>query len=217
MHVALSRSARGRLAQIVAVELEDGGSELSRVQLDERHAGRVRARAGAAASALGLERHRRPGTRRCSPRACGSSAASTCGCATGSCATRRSTAASELAHRGARSLGPARRPSVAAGAPMRCSSSSPPPADDDPVAEWMRQRAAVDGSTQPGRLALLLAAESVGALIAAEMQFAGLPWSPRAPRRAAHRAARPAPGRRPPGAHGGVARAEVREPSTSPT
>ncbi|MEO6532794.1 MAG: bifunctional 3'-5' exonuclease/DNA polymerase [Pseudolysinimonas sp.] len=54
----------------------------------------------------------------------------------------------------------------------------PPPADDDPVAEWMRQRAAVDGSTQPGRLALLLAAESVGALIAAEMRFAGLPWSP---------------------------------------
>jgi DNA polymerase-1 len=54
----------------------------------------------------------------------------------------------------------------------------PPLADDDPVVEWMRQRAAVDGSTQPGRLALLLAAESVGALIAAEMRFAGLPWSP---------------------------------------
>ncbi|HEU0205812.1 MAG TPA: bifunctional 3'-5' exonuclease/DNA polymerase [Pseudolysinimonas sp.] len=54
----------------------------------------------------------------------------------------------------------------------------PPPDDDDPVAEWMRQRAAVDGSSQPGRLALLLAAESVGALIAAEMRFAGLPWSP---------------------------------------
>jgi DNA polymerase-1 len=53
-----------------------------------------------------------------------------------------------------------------------------PPDDDDPVAEWMRQRAAVDGSTQPGKLALLLAAESVGALIAAEMRFAGLPWSP---------------------------------------
>lgn len=54
----------------------------------------------------------------------------------------------------------------------------PPPVDDDPVTEWMRQRAAVDGSAQPGRLALLLAAESVGALIAAEMRFAGLPWSP---------------------------------------
>jgi len=54
----------------------------------------------------------------------------------------------------------------------------PPAADDDPVTEWMRQRAAVEGSSQPGRLALLLAAESVGALIAAEMRFAGLPWSP---------------------------------------
>jgi len=53
----------------------------------------------------------------------------------------------------------------------------PPQPDDDPVEEWMRQRAAVDGSTQPGKLALLLAAESVGALIAAEMRFAGLPWS----------------------------------------
>jgi DNA polymerase-1 len=54
----------------------------------------------------------------------------------------------------------------------------PPPADDDPVAEWRRQRAAVDGSVAPGRLALLLAGESVGALVAAEMRFAGLPWSP---------------------------------------
>jgi DNA polymerase-1 len=54
----------------------------------------------------------------------------------------------------------------------------PLPVDDDPVAEWRRQRAAVDGSAQPGRLALLLAGESVGALVAAEMQYAGLPWSP---------------------------------------
>ncbi len=54
----------------------------------------------------------------------------------------------------------------------------PPSADDNPVAEWMRQRAAVEGSTQPGRLALLLAAESVGALIAVEMRFAGIPWNP---------------------------------------
>ena len=54
----------------------------------------------------------------------------------------------------------------------------PPPADDDPVVEWMLQRAAVEGSAQAGRLSLLLAAESVGALIAAEMRFAGLPWSP---------------------------------------
>ncbi len=53
----------------------------------------------------------------------------------------------------------------------------PPPDDDDPVAELIRQREAIDGSDRPGRLALLLAAESVGALVAAEMRFAGLPWS----------------------------------------
>lgn len=53
----------------------------------------------------------------------------------------------------------------------------PPPADDDPVTEWRRQRAAVEGSTRPGRLSLLLAGESAGALVAAEMRFAGLPWS----------------------------------------
>lgn len=52
-----------------------------------------------------------------------------------------------------------------------------PPDDDDPVTELNRQRAAVDGSGQPGRLALLLAAESVGALVAVEMRHAGLPWS----------------------------------------
>jgi len=69
-------------------------------------------------------------------------------------------------------------PDLRGGATNALFDLEPPPADDDPVAEWMRQRAAVDGSTQPGRLALLLAAESVGALIAAEMRFAGLPWSP---------------------------------------
>jgi DNA polymerase-1 len=52
-----------------------------------------------------------------------------------------------------------------------------PPDDDDPVAEWRRQRDAVAGAGDAGRLALLLAAESVGALVAAEMSFAGLPWS----------------------------------------
>ncbi|WP_191281863.1 bifunctional 3'-5' exonuclease/DNA polymerase [Pseudolysinimonas yzui] len=52
------------------------------------------------------------------------------------------------------------------------------PADDaDPIAEWRRQRDAVAGAADHGRLGLLLAAESVGALVAAEMRFAGLPWS----------------------------------------
>ncbi|MEQ1736813.1 MAG: bifunctional 3'-5' exonuclease/DNA polymerase, partial [Rhodoglobus sp.] len=47
----------------------------------------------------------------------------------------------------------------------------------DPVAELQRQRAAVAAAPQPGRIDRLLAAESAGALIAAEMRYAGLPWS----------------------------------------
>nr|WP_216645939.1 bifunctional 3'-5' exonuclease/DNA polymerase [Isoptericola halotolerans] len=69
----------------------------------------------------------------------------------------------------------------------------------DPVAELAVQEAAVTGSTAPGRLRLLLAAESAGALAAAEMHHAGLPW-----RTDVHDAVltetlgpRPAPGRRP--------------------
>lgn len=52
-----------------------------------------------------------------------------------------------------------------------------PEDDDDPVVEWQRQRETTAGAGDEGRLALLLAAESVGALVAAEMRFAGLPWS----------------------------------------
>jgi DNA polymerase-1 len=50
----------------------------------------------------------------------------------------------------------------------------------DPLDELSRQLAAVAGSTQPGRLRLLLAAESTGALIAEEMRHDGLPWSAQA-------------------------------------
>jgi DNA polymerase-1 len=53
------------------------------------------------------------------------------------------------------------------------------PASDapmDPVAEFVLQGAAIASSAQPGRIGLLLAAESAGALIACEMKFAGLPW-----------------------------------------
>jgi DNA polymerase-1 len=51
------------------------------------------------------------------------------------------------------------------------------PADRlDPVAEHVRQRSALAASAERGRLALLLAAESSGALVAAEMTHAGLPW-----------------------------------------
>jgi len=46
----------------------------------------------------------------------------------------------------------------------------------DPLAEFTLQRAAVATAAEPGRIQRLLAAESAGALIAAEMRFAGLPW-----------------------------------------
>jgi DNA polymerase-1 len=42
--------------------------------------------------------------------------------------------------------------------------------------EDARQLAAVAASTEPSRLGLLLAAESSGALVAAEMTYAGVPW-----------------------------------------
>ncbi|WP_343922848.1 bifunctional 3'-5' exonuclease/DNA polymerase [Rhodoglobus aureus] len=47
----------------------------------------------------------------------------------------------------------------------------------DALNEFERQRVSLAGSVDPARLSRLLAAESVGALIAAEMRFAGLPWS----------------------------------------
>jgi DNA polymerase-1 len=46
----------------------------------------------------------------------------------------------------------------------------------DPVDEWALQRDAIATAREPGRLALLLAAENAGALIAAELTFAGLPF-----------------------------------------
>lgn len=49
-------------------------------------------------------------------------------------------------------------------------------ADADPVAEFRAQRQAVATSPEPSRVDLLLAAESVGALIASELTHAGLPW-----------------------------------------
>ncbi|WP_432790241.1 bifunctional 3'-5' exonuclease/DNA polymerase [Brevibacterium sp. K11IcPPYGO002] len=44
------------------------------------------------------------------------------------------------------------------------------------LAEFARQTAAVDSASDPGRLRLLLAAESAGGLVAAEMRAAGVPW-----------------------------------------
>ncbi len=54
----------------------------------------------------------------------------------------------------------------------------PPNLDADSLVEFRLQRAALAASTSPRAMGLLLAAESAGALIAAEMRFAGLPWSP---------------------------------------
>lgn len=47
---------------------------------------------------------------------------------------------------------------------------------DDALAEFARQRAALATARDQGRLRLLLAAESAGALLATELQDAGLPW-----------------------------------------
>jgi len=54
--------------------------------------------------------------------------------------------------------------------------AGPPEGVDDAMREFARQRTAIEGSTDPGRLRLLTAAESAGALVAAELRAAGLPW-----------------------------------------
>ncbi|GAA2239418.1 bifunctional 3'-5' exonuclease/DNA polymerase [Herbiconiux moechotypicola] len=54
--------------------------------------------------------------------------------------------------------------------------SHPHPASREAI-ELAAQRTALLASADPSRLALLLAAESAGALAAAEMQHVGLPWS----------------------------------------
>ena len=96
----------------------------------------------------------------------------------------------------------------------------PASADADPVAELRRQRVAVDAAPVPGKLNLLLAAESVGALAAIEMQFAGLPWDA-----ARHEqilsdllGPRPAPGARPSQMEAVLARvrAAIDDPTLNP-
>ncbi|ACZ31105.1 DNA-directed DNA polymerase [Xylanimonas cellulosilytica DSM 15894] len=55
--------------------------------------------------------------------------------------------------------------------------ASPGPYDGlDPAAELRAQEAAVADARDPGRLRFLLAAESAGALVAAELHHTGLPW-----------------------------------------
>ncbi|TDK25901.1 bifunctional 3'-5' exonuclease/DNA polymerase [Arthrobacter crusticola] len=85
------------------------------------------------------------------------------------------------------------------------------------AAEFRSQLQAVTGSTHPRRLSLLLAAESAGALLAAEMESTGLPW-----RRDIHEellerllGARPPEGQRPPALE--RLATELREALGSPT
>jgi DNA polymerase-1 len=49
-------------------------------------------------------------------------------------------------------------------------------AAEDPLEEFRMQRRAVESAADPARIGMLLAAESAGALVATEIQFAGLPW-----------------------------------------
>lgn len=70
-----------------------------------------------------------------------------------------------------------------------------PLAIDEVLAEFGRQRAALDAAPDGGRLRLLAVAESAGALIAVEMESAGLPWDR--------------------GEHERLLRAELGEPSAS--
>ncbi len=58
----------------------------------------------------------------------------------------------------------------------RSGSAREPDGSLDPAAELTAQLTALKDSTDPGRLRLLLAAESAGSLAAAEMHHAGLPW-----------------------------------------
>ncbi|SEO48209.1 bifunctional 3'-5' exonuclease/DNA polymerase [Trujillonella endophytica] len=95
------------------------------------------------------------------------------------------------------------------------------PADAlDPGAEEDRQRAAVAASPQRGRLALLLAAESSGALAAAEMTATGLPWRADVHERLLTEllGPRPAPGLRPRELErlAGEVRAELAAPDLNP-
>ncbi|WP_460708438.1 bifunctional 3'-5' exonuclease/DNA polymerase [Myceligenerans halotolerans] len=67
----------------------------------------------------------------------------------------------------------------ARGSDDRAGAAGPPSDTDsglDPVTELAAQLDAIASSADPGRLRLLIAAESAGALAAAEMHHAGLPW-----------------------------------------
>jgi len=70
---------------------------------------------------------------------------------------------------------------------------------EDTLAEFAAQRAAIAGAENPARIGLLLAAESAGALVAAEMMYSGLPWRADIHNEMleSHLGPRPIPGQRP--------------------
>jgi DNA polymerase-1 len=70
----------------------------------------------------------------------------------------------------------AAEPAPAALFDLDTEAAGPPDDIASALAEFGRQRAALEASDDPARLRLLLAAESAGALIAVEMRTAGLPW-----------------------------------------
>lgn len=72
-------------------------------------------------------------------------------------------------------------------------------AGEDSIAEFALQREAIAAAEDPRRLGLLLAAESAGALVAAEILFAGLPWRADIHDQIleSHLGPRPQPGQRP--------------------
>ena len=92
------------------------------------------------------------------------------------------------------------------------------PADlEETLAEFTRQRAALETAADPGRLRLLVAAESAGALIAAELQAAGIPWDVAEHDRILTEALGPRPRPGTPPARMVTVGAEVREALGDPT
>lgn len=99
------------------------------------------------------------------------------------------------------------------------SRSGVPEGADETLAEFVRQQRALQSSADAGRLRLLLAAESAGALLAVEMHEAGLPWSTRVHEALLEEALgpRPAPGVAPVRVQelAAVVRAALSDPSAS--
>jgi DNA polymerase-1 len=92
--------------------------------------------------------------------------------------------------------------------------------EQDPVEEFRLQRQAIESAVNPGRIARLLAAESAGALVAAEIRHAGLPWREDLHEQllARYLGPRPRPGERPAGLAAVLARVrdELGAPELNP-